>query len=179
MQGVDQPSYQSLVASATEGCKLCELLVDAIHSHFLGDVSPLTKEPQTEAFSLRSDIAGQYIDIGSWVVGIVDGRKVPDNFGESEFQQESSFLTKSLCQLGTSHPCVCMCPYICMVHSRLVQMQLEVGLAGPNALVLGACGVLKVPCLPTGAVQVSVAPRWWWISRQGRRRCWRCRVAPS
>ena len=55
-----QPSYQSLVASATEGCKLCELLVDAIHSHFSGDVSPLTKEPQAEAFLLRSDIAGQY-----------------------------------------------------------------------------------------------------------------------
>jgi hypothetical protein len=81
-----QPSYQSLVESATEGYKLCELLVDAIHRYFLGDVSPLTKEPQTEAFSLRSDIAGQYID----------GRKVPGNFGESEFQQESSFLTKSL-----------------------------------------------------------------------------------
>jgi hypothetical protein len=32
-----------------------------------------------------------------------------------------------------------------MVHSRLVQMQPEVGLAGPNALVLGACGVLVAP----------------------------------
>jgi hypothetical protein len=31
-------------------------------------------------------------------------------------------------QLATSQPCVC--PYIRAVHSRLVQMQLEVGLAG-------------------------------------------------
>lgn len=74
-------------------------------------------------------------------------------------------------QLGTSHPCVCVCvcPYIRMVHSRLVQMQPEVGLAGPNALVLGACGVLVVPCLPTGAVHVSVVPRWCRCSSGSRR----------
>jgi hypothetical protein len=79
-------------------------------------------------------------------------------------------------------PPVCVCPYIRMVYSRLVQMQPEVGLAGPNALVLGVCRVLVVPCLPAGAVQVSVVLRWCrcssgsrrgWISRQGRRRCWR------
>jgi hypothetical protein len=52
---------------------------------------------------------------------------------------------------------VYVCPYVCAVHSRLVQVQPEVGLAGPNSLVLGACGVLVGPCLPTGAVQVSVA----------------------
>ena len=48
-----------------------------------------------------------------------------------------------------------MCPYIRAVHSRLVQMQPEVGLAGPGAPVLGARGVLAVPCPPTGAAQVS------------------------
>jgi hypothetical protein len=44
-------------------------------------------------------------------------------------------------QLATSHPCVC--PYIRAVHSRLVQMQPEVGLAGPGAPVLGARGSLQ------------------------------------
>jgi len=57
-------------------------------------------------------------------------------------------------QLATYHSCVC--PYIRAVHSRLVQMRPEVGLAGPGAPVLGACGVLAVPCPPTGAAQVSV-----------------------
>lgn len=56
-----------------------------------------------------------------------------------------------------------VCPYIHAVHIRLVQMQPEVGLAGPGAPVLGAREVLAVPCAPTGAVQVSVVPR--------RRRC--------
>jgi len=37
-----------------------------------------------------------------------------------------------------------------------VQMQPEVRLAGPGAPVLGARGVLAVPCPPTGAAQVSV-----------------------
>jgi hypothetical protein len=46
--------------------------------------------------------------------------------------------------------------YIRAVHSRLVQMQPEVGLAGPGAPVLGARGVLAVPCPPTGAAKVSV-----------------------
>src|SRR5947207_14118719 len=57
-------------------------------------------------------------------------------------------------QLATSHPCVC--PYIRAVHSRLVQMQPEVGLAGPGAPVLGARGVLAVPCTPTGVAAVRV-----------------------
>ena len=35
-------------------------------------------------------------------------------------------------------------------------MQPEVGLAGPGAPVLGARGVLAVPCPPTSATQVSV-----------------------
>jgi len=31
---------------------------------------------------LRSDTAGQYLEIGTWVVGIVDGRIAPDGFGK-------------------------------------------------------------------------------------------------
>ncbi len=57
-------------------------------------------------------------------------------------------------QLSTSYPCVC--PYIRAVHSRLVQMQPEVRLGGPGAPVLGALGILAVPCPPTGAAQVSI-----------------------
>ncbi|KAE9368337.1 HET-domain-containing protein [Stipitochalara longipes BDJ] len=63
---------------------MCKLLVDAIHRRFWGDVSHVTKEPQTYRFSLRSDPAGQYIDIGSWMVGIVDGRKIPDGFEDKK-----------------------------------------------------------------------------------------------
>lgn len=59
------------------------LLLDAIYRYFLGDVSSITKEQQKEAFSLRSDTAGQYLEIGRWVVGIMDGRIVPDGFGRS------------------------------------------------------------------------------------------------
>jgi hypothetical protein len=57
-------------------------------------------------------------------------------------------------QLATSHPCVC--PYIRAVHNRLVQMQPEVELGGPSALVLGARGVFAAPCPRTGAAKVSV-----------------------
>ncbi len=42
------------------------------------------------------------------------------------------------------------------MHSCLVQMQPEVGLAGPGDPVLGARGVLAIPCPPTGAAQVSI-----------------------
>jgi hypothetical protein len=69
----------------------------------------------------------------------------------------------SLLPRQLSYPCVC--PYIRAVHTRLVQMQPEVGLAGPGALVFGARGVLTVPCLPTtgmaqvGVVRVRVAGR--------------------
>jgi hypothetical protein len=79
-----QPNYNSLVESATAGCGFCELLVDAIRRNFLGDVSHLTSKPQSEAFSLRSNIAGQYIDNGSRMMGIVDGRRMPDGFGKFE-----------------------------------------------------------------------------------------------
>ena len=61
---------------------MCGLLVDAIRRRFWGDISYVTKEPQTEAFTLRSNPAGQYIDIGTRMVGTVDGRKVPDSFGK-------------------------------------------------------------------------------------------------
>jgi hypothetical protein len=44
----------------------------------------------------------------------------------------------------------------CWEYIRLVQMQPEVRLAGPGALVLRARGILTVPCLPTGAAQVSI-----------------------
>jgi hypothetical protein len=58
-----------------------------------------------------------------------------------------------------------------MEHSRLVQMQLDVGLVGPGDLVLGVCGVLAVLCQPTRAAQVSVVPRQCHCS-SGSRREW-------
>lgn len=75
-----QPTYTTLAESATTRFKFCELLLDSIRRNFLRNVSPLTRKPQAEAFSLRSDFAGQFIDIGSLVMGIVDERKLPDGF---------------------------------------------------------------------------------------------------
>ena len=45
------------------------------------------------------------------------------------------------------------------MHSRLVQIQLEVRLAGTGVPVLGAREALVVPCAPTGAAQISVVQR--------------------
>lgn len=73
-------TYTSLVESATAGSKFCELLLDAIRRNFLGNISPLMRKLQAEAFSLRSDFAGQYFHMGSWVMGVADGRKLPDGF---------------------------------------------------------------------------------------------------
>jgi hypothetical protein len=83
-------SYHCLEASAVDGRKLREVPLDAIRRELWGDVSSLTKESQKEAFTLRSDTAGQYLEIGSWVVGIIDGRKVPDGWGT--FQLSISLL---------------------------------------------------------------------------------------
>ncbi len=44
---------------ATGGFKFCEQLLDAVRRNFLGNVSSLTRKPHAEAFSLRSDFAGQ------------------------------------------------------------------------------------------------------------------------
>lgn len=46
-----------------------------------------------------------------------------------------------------------MHPYIRAVHSRLAQLQPEVGLAGPGSPVHGTRGV---PCLPMGSSHVIV-----------------------
>jgi hypothetical protein len=49
-----------------------------------------------------------------------------------------------------------MCLYIHVVQSFLVQMQPDVRLGGPDAPVLGACGLLTILCPLTDAAQVSV-----------------------
>jgi hypothetical protein len=68
------------VESATAGFKFCELLLVAIRRNFLVNAPSFSRNPQAEAFSLRSDFAGQYIDIRNLVMGIVDERKMPDGF---------------------------------------------------------------------------------------------------
>ncbi len=88
-----QVSYHSLEASATYGCELCKLLLDAIRRGFWINVSSLKKESPKEAFSLRSDAAGQYFEIGNRNVGMIDGRRVPDGWGAFE----------SICQSGIAH----------------------------------------------------------------------------
>lgn len=86
-------------------------------------------------------------------------------------------------QLATSYPCVC--PYIYAMHSRLVQMQPEVRLAGPGPPILRA----RSNTMPTDGrcigqrfprrCRCSSGSQREWISQWGRRRCCWCRVALS